>query len=424
MKLFAKYNRINLLSTVIIFILGSLAFSYLLRYVIIRQIDEDLNIEKNEIIAAVHRFHHLPTIIEVHDQYTTYRPIAPPKNHINQISTRESYNATGKEEKLVRTIEFDINTNGQWYLVSVSKFLQGTDKLIQSIIIITLILILLILVTTFIINRIVLRRLWQPFYHTLQTMQQFKLGSATPPHFSNSDTEEFNLLNTTLQEALNKAKQDYRTLKEFTENASHELQTPLAVIRSKLDILIQNERLSEHESTAIQGAYQAVQNLSRLNQSLLLLAKIENRQFEESADIQLNSNLKDKIDQFSELWQSKNITFRSALCPTVIHINSMLLDILLNNLLSNATRHNLTGGCIEVTLKAGELTIQNTGIPQPLDNSKLFTRFYKLTAGTEHIGLGLSIIKQICDAAGCNINYSFNSPNTHIFTLQWSPAPI
>ena len=89
MKLFAKYNRINVLSTIIIFLLGSIAFAFLLRYVIIRQIDEDLNIEKNEIITYARNFHHLPAIIEVHDQYTTYKAIASPQQTTSHISTKK-----------------------------------------------------------------------------------------------------------------------------------------------------------------------------------------------------------------------------------------------------------------------------------------------------------------------------------------------
>jgi len=419
MKLFAKYNRINVLSTIVIFLLGSIAFAFLLRYVIISQIDEDLNIEKNEIITSVSKYHHLPAIIEVHDQYTIYKAIAPPQQLINQISTRKKYDAAEKKKELVRTIEFNVNTDGKWYLVSVSKSLQGTDNLIRTLIFITLTLILLILIATFIINRIVLRRLWQPFYNTLQTIQQFKLSNTQALSFTTSNIEEFELLNTTLSNAIGKAQQDYQTLKEFTENASHELQTPLAVIRSKLDIIIQNERLSEHEGSAIQGAYQAVQNLSRLNQSLLLLAKIENRQFEEGKSIQLDKVVEDKIAQFGELWQSRNICFKTALSTATVHINPILLDILLNNLLSNATRHNVTNGCIELNLQQHHLYISNTGQPCSLDEQQIYNRFYKGNSITGKHGLGLSIIRQICEVSGFTCNYHFTSPATHSFIIQW-----
>ena len=273
MKLLTRYNRINLVSTVIIFLFGCAAFSMLLRYVIISQVDEDLKIEKNEILTYVKKFNRLPEIVEVNDQYTIYRPVEKPVVEINKIFTNKVFDKTEHEKELRRTIKFNLRTGTIWYLVSVSKSLEGADELIQSIIVITVALILLILVTAFITNRIVLKRLWQPFYTTLQHMQQFKLGRAKKINFDSSNTDEFSYLNSTLTKVLGKAQYDYTALKEFTENASHELQTPLAVIQSKLDILIQNEKLSENESNAIQSAYHSLQGLSKLNQSLLLLTK-------------------------------------------------------------------------------------------------------------------------------------------------------
>src|SRR5256885_13655795 len=121
MKLFTKYNRINVLSTVIIFLLGCIAFSLLLRYVIIRQVDEDLKIEKNEIVTYVNHFNQLPSVIEVKDQYTTYQLIQKPLSKENKIFTSKVYDKHEKEKELRRTIEFNINVNDKWYLVTVSK---------------------------------------------------------------------------------------------------------------------------------------------------------------------------------------------------------------------------------------------------------------------------------------------------------------
>lgn len=418
MKLFAKYNRINITSTVIIFLLGSMAFSFLLRYVIISQVDEDLKIEKNEVIAYVNRFNHLPAVIEVRDQYTTYHVIEKPQQFINKIYTHKAYNTDEREKELRRTIEFDVQANEVWYLVSVSKSLEGTDELIQTIIIITLIIILLILAVTFFINRFILRRLWHPFYSSLQTMQQFSLSNTQTLNFSNTDIDEFKYLNSTLTDALNKAQHDYQTLKEFTENASHELQTPLAIIQSKLDILIQNEKLSESESHAIESAYDAVQSLSKLNQSLLLLAKIENNQFSEQTNIDVKELLQNKINQFSELWQSRDITVHINLSDKIITANPHLTEILLNNLLSNATKHNITNGVITVLLK-NDLQVSNTGVTHSLDKKQLFKRFSKQNSAMDNHGLGLSIIHQICLASGFTCTYNFQEPNLHTFSISW-----
>ena len=199
MKLFAKYNRINVVSTIIIFLLGSIAFALLLRYVIFTQIDEDLRIEKNEILTYVHRYDRFPLLVEVHDQYTTYAIINKPFNNDDKIFDEEAYNKHTHEKELRRTIAFVINTNNVWYRVQVSKSLKGTDDLIQTIIAITIAIILLILGVTFLINRIVLKRLWRPFYNTLQTLQQFNLSDTAGINFTNNGIDEFSYLNTTLK---------------------------------------------------------------------------------------------------------------------------------------------------------------------------------------------------------------------------------
>ncbi|CAN5204847.1 hypothetical protein BH11BAC6_BH11BAC6_10020 [soil metagenome] len=419
MKLLAKYNRINLLFTVVIFLLASVAFALLLRYVLINQVDEDLKIEQNEITNYIQKYNHLPEIIKVHDQQTFYIPVqqntVDNERHFHNSSV---YNDHEKEQELIRELDFNISAGGQWYLVKVSKSLEGTDDLIRSIIIITVITILLILAATLLINRIVLRRLWQPFYDTLQSISNFKLGKSKL-NLTSTNIDEFILMNKTLQQAINKAEEDYIVLKEFTENASHELQTPLAVIRSKLDLLIQDEHLTAQQSDAMQAAYDAIQKLSRMNQSLLLLAKIENRQFNETAAIDLKALMENKLYQFRELWQSQHIIVVTDLEEASITMNESLADILLNNLLSNATKHNKNNGAINIHLQPGMLSISNTGKLQALNEHALFTRFYKAGADNENHGLGLSIAKQICEVSNCSIRYSFDETGKHIFSFSW-----
>lgn len=418
MKLFAKYNLINVLSTVTIFLLGCVAFAVLLRYVVISQIDEDLKIEKNEILAYVAHNNHLPAIIEVRDQYTNYISVDKPQTIGKSIFTQEIFDAVEHKKELRRVINFNINVNNKWFLVSVSKSLKGTNDLIQTIIVITISLILLILITTFFINRFVMRKLWQPFYETLESMQRFNVSDVQHFSFKETNVHEFKYLNTVLADALAKAQRDYKILKEFTENASHEMQTPIAVIRSKLDMLIQNENFSEAESRHIQNAYKSLQGLSKLNQSLLLLAKIENNQFNEKANFDLKELLEIKINQFDELWKGKDITIGSYISNCMVYGNFYLMDILLNNLLSNATKHNINSGTISISL-AGGLKIINTGIDHPLHQDILFKRFVKQNPASDSHGLGLSIIYEICQASGFICAYNFETPNLHSFSISF-----
>ncbi len=224
-------------------------------------------------------------------------------------------------------------------------------------------------------------------------------------------------MNESLQLATGKARQDYLLLKEFTENASHEIQTPLSIIRSKLDIMIQDEALSQKQSELAKEAYSSIKKLSRLNQSLLLLAKIDNQQFGDKEEIDLSKKVKEKIDDFRELWCSHNLPCTSEIQESSCSMNPELLDILLNNLFSNAGNHNVPNGFIRITLEKNKLTVCNSGAG-PLDEKKLFTRFYKTSVNSSHNGLGLSIIKQITKISGINIAYCYHD-NAHSFIVTF-----
>jgi len=417
MRLFTKYNRINLIATIVIFLTASVSFYISIRYILIGQVDEDLKIEQREIQTYVKEHGILPEPITVKDQKISYAP-ATELAEKRKFKTSTVYDSVAKEQNPFRILQFGINAGGKLYDVDVEKSLEGTDDLINSILLITFITILLILVASLVINRVLLKRLWKPFYNTLKTVQNFKLDKKQSLHFPATKIDEFVFMNQILEKTTSQAQQDYLLLKEFTENASHEMQTPLAIIRSKLDLLIQDENLSENQSKTVQSSYQAIEKLSRLNQSLLLLTKIENNQYAETVLVNLKQKTEEKIFAFQELWQNQNISVSVSLEEVFINMNNELADILLNNLFSNATRHNFAQGFIRVELSGKQLNITNSSSQKKLDEHRLFTRFYKQAEGEGYNGLGLSIIKQICGVSGFTIRYSFTDQQ-HSFTVSW-----
>ena len=417
MKLFAKYNRINLLATIIIFLLASTTFYIAIKYILIGQIDDDLTIEEREIKTYIKEHNILPEPIPVKDQKITYS-LSNELLEKRKFRTVPAYDPQDKEKNSYRVLQFGVGANGKNYVATVAKSLEGTDALINSILLITSTTILLILIVSLIINRVLLKRLWKPFYYTLHTIRNFRVDKKQRLDFPFTSIDEFAFMNQTLEKATNQAQQDYLVLKEFTENASHEMQTPLSIIRSKLDLLIQEENLSEEQSKTVQSTYQAIEKLSRLNYSLLLLAKIENNQFAETSSLNLKLKIEEKINAFHELWQSQNITVDTCLDDTTIKMNNELADILLNNLLSNATRHNVPGGNIKIEIRNKSLRISNSGAQKELDPRRLYSRFYKQDGGHGQYGLGLSIIKQLRDVSGFEIDYSF-TPGQHLFIISW-----
>lgn len=417
MKLLTKYNRINLVAIIMIFLLSGIAFYFSLNYIVLDQVDDDLRIEKKEVETFVKEHNHLPEAIPVRDQMIQFSEISQPipKRRFQNLILFDSLE---KEKSLFRQLIFSVKADGIWYKVSVSKSLEASSHLINSILLISFATIILILLATFLINRIVLKQLWKPFYSTLDAISNFKIGRNQKTVFPSTTTDEFSFMNKILGDTTTQAQKDYRILKEFTENAAHEMQTPLAVIRSKLDLLIQDEGLRESQSHIVQISYKAIERLSRLNHSLLLLAKIENKQFEQTQTIDLKKKLEEKTQEFQELWDAQCLTLTIKLYPVERSLNPELTEILLNNLLGNATRHNFHGGGIFIELTQNGMIVANTSHQPALDSSRLFTRFYKPSPNNESNGLGLSIIKQICEASGFEVRYAFQK-NLHQFNIIW-----
>jgi signal transduction histidine kinase len=420
MNLFTRYFRINLLATVIIFILASLAFYFLLWYVSIAQMDEDLKIEQREIETYVRKYNHPPEPMSVKDQNISFT-VSDIRKTFRKFGTIPSPNPSEKEN--FRQISFTVPVNDQWLLFKVSKSLEGTENLNRAIISISLLTIIAILLVSLVINRWLLRRLWKPFYNTLSDVEKFRLGEKTIPHFENTPITEFNFLNTTISQFIRDADREYFLLKEFTENASHELQTPLAVVRSTLDVMMQDEKLSESQSNSLQAAYSAIQKMSKLNQSLLLLNKIENKQYSNIASFDFRTLVQEKMSDWQELWQGRNLHISSSLESATVSMNEQLAEMMISNLFSNAARHTPDNGLIQITLTPNLFEISNTSADGALDSEKLFKRFSKAGQSTDHHGLGLSIVQQIADVSSMKISYR-HERDKHIFFLELKPPPV
>jgi signal transduction histidine kinase len=267
-------------------------------------------------------------------------------------------------------------------------------------------MILLMLGVLFLANRLLLRRIWQPFYRTLEGIRAFNLSSRQLLPVEPTEIEEFQRLDEAARQMTEKISRDFEMLKSFTENASHEMQTPLAIINSKLDLLIQDPRMREEHHRPVQAMYDAIGRLRQLNQSLLLLTKIENNQFSQTESVDLAPLIEEKLTQLEDPLKDRQLQVHRELSGMQVAINSYLADILLNNLLINAIRHNKTAGQVDIQLHKGSLRISNTGPAPSFDPETIFDRFVKgsHSGGT---GLGLAIVRQICDNYQFGVDYTY-----------------
>ncbi len=261
---------------------------------------------------------------------------------------------------------------------------------------------------------------FRPFGTTLTAIKNFSIQTLEPIKLAKSSTTEFKRLNKFVKEMTDKATKDYLSLKEFTENASHEIQTPLAIAQGKLEILMKDENLSEEQLELISSAQNAIKRVSRLGNSLSLISKIDNKEFSDSQQINFSREINRFIYDFKELIDLKSLKIKTKIEDNqFVSGNQVLIELLLTNLLNNAIRHNIKDGYIDVTLEKKTLIIENSGHPLKGDPNEYFERFRKGTNDPVSSGLGLSIIKKICDDMGISISYE-NSGAKHTFILSWT----
>jgi signal transduction histidine kinase len=420
MKLFTKYNRINISATIFTFLMGSIAFYFVLDYVLTRQLKETLRSEQFEIVHYVEEHNTLPEIQNTRHQWIT---IEKSTKNITRTLFQNSnyYDEREKENRLAKQLLFTINAAGQNFLITINKSQTETEDLLQLIILVTVGMIGIILLLNYLINRKLINRIWQPFYTTINSIKAYEIAERKTLQLEQVQIDELNLLNDSLNKMTQNIYRDYTALKSFTENASHEMQTPLAVIRSKIDVLLQNTELNEKSLQQILSIEDAAQKLSKLHQSLLLLTKLENRQFILNEDVNLKNILTEKINERTDIIETKKIELVFHASEKKFSFHKHLAEILVSNLINNAIRYAPENGKIAIELTDSQLVFSNTAANGPLDTSKLFQRFYKTDNSGDGTGLGLAIINEIAKLAGFETEYQFNHQQ-HIFIIHFNKS--
>lgn len=303
------------------------------------------------------------------------------------------------------------------YLFTIQTNIEESQETIAVIAVTTAFFFIMIVLGLLFLNRRLSATIWKPFRNTLEQLKNFNLNHQSNIEFEKTDTTEFEELHLSLNKLIEQNISVYKTQKEFTENASHELQTPLAIIKHKLDLLLQNEDITEKQYHIVEDINKALTRSSRINKNLLLLAKIENSQFDNSEKIQLDALVRQSIELLEEHFQQKNISLKSYILPEVyVNGNSGLTEVLINNLLINAIRHTSNDASIFVELTEKSLKISNSGTNE-LDKNLLFKRFSRSSADNNGSGLGLAIIKEICKFQNWTIDYRFEN-NNHLFVIN------
>jgi signal transduction histidine kinase len=419
MKLLDKYNRISLLTTILVIIVTGFIYYFTISYILTDQVDKDLLVEENEIFEHVKLNHNLPEVFKSEDLKILFKNIGQ-DTMPRQFSNTQFWDDKEKEQEAARCLQSWVRVNGVNYSIHIIESKVETEELIRLIFLITLGIILLLIIALITINRFVIRNLWQPFYDMLRQIKLFNVtdqNSITP---LTTGIEEFRDMNEEISAMSARVKQDYQELKIFVENAAHELMTPIAVMNSKLDTLIQTGGLNDEQGTLIGDMYGTMGKLTRLNKVMLLLTKIENNLINDQEALDVRATIETACSEFQDLAYNKELRLHTELTDVTLFMSKTLLDILLGNLLGNAIRHNRTGGAVTVKLNQQALIIQNTGKFEALDAGTIFRRFQK-ASDSEGSGLGLTLARQICENNGFRLQYSFED-HLHTFTVNFNKA--
>lgn len=408
MKLLTRTTIFYLLLTVPLLVLSGWLLYYNIQKSLLHEIDEELQYSKE---LWLHHLSSLPAdkdILELNNPFIQIEKTNTISKNIFLADTL-LYEPLEKELVPYRSLTVFLEHNKQQYKLSFQRSVVESEDVFKNMIVLVSMVFGGLLLLFLLINWYTNKRLWKPFNTSLQKITSLNMQQLQQVHFDKVAIREFNDLNNSLNAMTKKMQTDYLSMKTFTQNASHEIQTPLAIIQSKLELLLQDSKLTAPQAVVITSAFDATQRLSKLNQALLLITKIENNQFAAADTISVKAVVEKYKSFFAELLDQKKITVTlSENEDWQIKIHPLLADMLVSNLFSNAIRYNHQRGEIKIVITKNSLEINNTSEKPAIEEAQLFHRFVKHDSATGN-GLGLAIVKEICDTNNIAIQYQFNN---------------
>ncbi|SMO81226.1 Signal transduction histidine kinase [Chryseobacterium rhizoplanae] len=422
MKISLKYYTIKYLIIILLFIIAvwaGLFYAYILDEVH-DNVDDGLKDRKIQIIKAVYLN---PQLLKNNDFGFNEFKINPIKaeeyQNKSRLYNKMYYMEYDDKDQPYRVLEADFIDqfkNKQRLVIRTSTVEE--DELIYDLTTALIVLYILLVISIVVINGYLLNKAMRPFYLILDKLKKYQFGIPFSQEKQTYKITEFEELNVEINEMIERNELVFYQQKQFIENASHELQTPLAIVINKIDLLIQNDDLDKKSLTFLTEVKNDLRRMVGLNKSLLMLSKIENSQFNKTSDVDFNGMIAQLVQNYEDF-----ITFKKVEVNIiekgkfVADFNQDLADILLSNLLKNAIKYNNEEGTLNIIVENNRITFQNSGASVPLDKSRIFNRFYKQGSDHTSTGLGLSIIKTIIKQyPGWDIAYEFGD-QMHYFIL-------
>ncbi|WP_432411724.1 sensor histidine kinase [Rasiella sp. SM2506] len=417
MKLLNYTSRHLALLLLLLITVWAVLFYYAMLDEIYDSLDDGL---ENQKFLMVQRAASDPSILSQDDPHFekhvyNFAPISKKTYQQFKESYRDTlmYMLNEEDFEPVRIYESAVAFGDEHYKLKIITSMVEEDDLVTDLVIYLIGLYVLLIVSILILNNLLLRKIWKPFYGLIGQLRDFKIEKSTPVTIPKTSIEEFELLNITVDKLIKKSTNSYVAQKHFIENASHELQTPLAISINKLELFLEENELDEKQLQAMATVLDNLDKLTRLNKSLLLLSKIENHEFENEKQVDFPELTRQIVADFEDMAHHKKMKITvSSSGELKYRINEDLAIILLTNLIKNALVHGKKKEEIEIHMQANSWEIKNFGSSVELDRKSLFTRFKKSSDRKKSTGLGLAIAKAIADKYSLGLYYHFKGVHT------------
>ena len=424
MKLLTRIIVSISIALVVLFALWAIVFNQTSKRQIYSHIDRILTQQSDRIISRFMENDSLPRSLEGTSGTMEFfiEKVSPEyaANHQATVfQTDEEFIDDIQHVDNIREMTRPFQKRGVHYELTLTTPILAWDETLNFALVSIISLAVVLLITIILIVSLIIISNMKPIYRLTDWLRNRKVNEAVPQPDSRIKAQEFKEIESAVLEASEKSRQIYEEQKRFIGHASHEIQTPIAICRNRLELLVDNTQLDETQLSEIQKTLDTLNYISRLNKSLLFISKIDNHQFKEETEINIQQIVHQTLDNLSEIYENLNIKVETVEDePITVTMDPTLASSLVTNLLKNAFVHNRPNGTINIKLKNNTLSIENTGINKPLDENAVFQTFYKKGENTNSTGLGLAIAKAVCTEYGFEIRYQFIE-NQHTFSVKF-----
>lgn len=423
MKLLNKTNTYFLGVSLIIFCLGGILFYLLFQIIIDTDINNKLHERKTYNLKQLALSDSLVFFQKYSANMVSIRPIkAVPVNNKETISDTVIFDDVEGKPVHYRQLAFAASINNHKYFIQERRALVEQKDLIEGVILLEGILFVAFVAILTAVNNQLSRSIWRPFYYIVEKISNYKVDLAGNMVLPKDSIDEFNELSDAIEKMSAKINIEFNIQKEFIENASHEIQTPLTIVSNKLEMLLQTSQMSDEQLNLVNTASVAIARLSRLNEALLILSKIENRQFHKVEKVCINDLIDHRLADLSDLILIKSISLQRNYRQVLnVAMHPYLAEMLLENLVVNSIKHNTSPGTIQIATDHHRLEMSNTGSQMQANAEKFFRRFVKGNPNSQSLGLGLSIVKAICETYMFPLSYQIDQ-NIHRIRIDFLAA--